>query len=134
MHYTETPFGEAKLYIGSVRGYKGPAFSEAQLTRVIQDFQTNWNDVNDWTIAVRITKTNFVCMDYTENGWEIAGINYPRFPRTADQMQKFFKELQEHLMIEFGQNRMTVTLDFMNYGDSRKHSMAEREDAEQTHR
>jgi len=134
MNIKETPFGEAKLYIGSVRGYRGLPFSEAQLTRVVQDFQKSWDEKWDWTCAVRITKTSFVCMDYQENGWEIAAINYPRFPREPKQMKDFFTELREHLMIEFGQNRITVTLDFMNAGEMRRHSMGEREEAEQCHR
>src|SRR4051812_46342094 len=100
MQYKETPFFELRLYIGSVRGYKGPHFSEAQVTRVVQDFQTTWKQKHGWTVALRFSKTNFVCMDYTEPGWELSAINYPRFPRAENELEDFMSSLQDHLMIE----------------------------------
>lgn len=119
MKYTNASFGEARLYIGSVKGYKGQPYSEGHLTRIIQDFQKAWQDANDWTVGVRVTKTSFVCCDYQEPGWEIAGVNYPRFPVKPAQLREFFKELRDHLMIELGQNRATISFDF-NLGDGDK--------------
>jgi hypothetical protein len=133
MKYKQLPFAEIRLYIGSVRGYKGQPFSEAQLTRVIQEFQQDWKERHEWTCAVRMTKTSYVCLDYQENGWEVSVINYPRFPRPTAELEKFMKELREFLMIEFSQNRISMIEDY-EASECRIITMAEKDDAEQTHR
>ncbi len=131
MKHKFAEYAELRLYIGSTKGYKGPAFSEAQLIRVVQDFQRGWEEANGRTHTVRFSKCMYVCMDYVENGWELAIINYPRHPHPIGHLNEFIDQLQDHLMIEFGQNRITVQKDT---GGSRGASMSEREDAEVSHK
>jgi len=76
-------------------------------------------------------------MDYAEAGWEIAVINYPRFPRTPEQLTDFMGELREFLMLELRQNRVTIMYDLPTHNTihrPRHISLAERENAETTHR
>lgn len=131
MEYKRADYAECRLYIGSVKGYNGPPFSEAQLIRVVQDFQRGWEELNGYTHVVRFSKCMFVCMSYIENGWELSVINYPRRPNKPFEIMKFVKELQEHLMIEFGQNRITVMYDVPGAEEA---EMAERPDAEVSHK
>lgn len=130
MEIKQKEFFESRIYVGSKRGYKGESFTESQLTRIIQDFQTYWNKKNDWTIALRISKTNFICMDYSEVGWEIAAIQYPRFPKEVSEIEYFMDSLAEFLLIEFGQNRISIISDYSN-GQIK---LFEKENAEQTHK
>lgn len=131
MNHKIAEYAEFRLYLGSVKGYKGPAFSEAQLIRVVQDFQRAWEEANGRTHTVRFSKCMYVCMDYVENGWELAIINYPRNPQAVEHLSSFIGELQDHLMIEFGQNRITVMKDVPN---SWKADMSEKHDAEVCHK
>ena len=131
MNYKQADYAECRLYIGSVKGYNGPAFSEAQLIRVVQEFQRGWEELYGNTHVVRFSKCFFVCIDYVENGWELAVINYPRRPKEIGYIEKFVRELQEHLLIEFGQNRITVMYDVPGAEEA---EMAERPDAEISHK
>lgn len=131
MNRTSKPYHEVKLYIGSVRGYNGRSFTESELMRCVQDFQTVWNKERGWTVAVRLTKTLFCCMDYSEAGHEIAAIQYPRFPKKPEEITDFMRELQRHLLVEFRQNRMSLVI---NGQEEEIVELLERPDAEQTHR
>ncbi len=103
------PFFEARLYIGSNTHYNGAPFSELDLMRAIGVFQKE-NRVDDKPIPVRITSTRYVCEDYTEIGWEVGIINYPRAPRSDDDLRVFILDLAKHLLEKFQQNRISVIL------------------------
>lgn len=130
MNRSSLPYHECKIYIGSVRGYNGRTFSESELMRCIQDFQTSWNKDRGWTVAVRLTKTVYCCMDYSENGHEIAAISYPRFPKKPEEINEFMRDLQRHLLVEFRQNRMSLVIN----GQEETVELLEKDNPEQTHR
>jgi len=74
------PFHEVRLYIGSLRGYKGAEFTKDELIDFIHEVQAEAGA--DEAGPVRVTATEFVWgahdQRYREPGWEIAVINYPR--------------------------------------------------------
>jgi hypothetical protein len=134
MKTTRTPYYEYKIHLGSKRGYNGPPFSETYLLRVVGDFQADWDKKNGWTVPFRVSRCTFLVMDYVEAGFELAAINYPRFPRTTEQLESFCSALQEFLLLELGQNRITLTVTSAKGGDDEYHSMMEKEQAEVTHK
>jgi len=101
------PHYEARLYIGSRENYDGPAFDVDRLHEVIKDFQ-NEHLVDDVLIPVRVTATTYRAGDYSEDGWEVAVINYPRKPRDRIILESFMFELAQHLLDVLKQNRISV--------------------------
>jgi hypothetical protein len=100
------PTYEVRAYIGSVRGYDGASFSKEDLIGAIGHYQKVAEQ--GIVMAVRVTPTSFVYQDYVEDGWEIAAINYPRFPKQQGQVDDFMIGLAKYLLNRFEQNRMSV--------------------------
>ncbi len=126
MRHASVPYHEVRLYIGSKRGYNGPPFSRGELFRKVSQFQSDWKERYEWTVALRVSECYYLVMDYMEVGHELAAINYPRFPREREELNHFMAELREHLLIEFGQNRITVVWDdMMPFIDMMEHPNAE---------
>ena len=112
---------EVKLHIGSMRGYHGTQFTKEELIKKIAEFQGKLQ----WAaMTVRVSATTFVFQDYKEDGYEVVAINYPRFPKEKKRIKLFMRDLAKHLIIEFEQNRITVT-------EPKKSIMFESENAEE---
>lgn len=81
------------------------------------DFYFNVQDVanicNKWVNEVKdcvtITKTQYHYVNGWEPGVKIGYINYPRFPRTKEEILKRALDLAERLRVGLKQNRVTVT-------------------------
>ena len=119
------PTYEVRAYIGSVRGYDGENFNKEELIEAIGHYQSIIEQ--DLAIAVRVTPTSFVFQNYVEDGWEIAAINYPRFPKKPRQIDDFMFGLSRYLLNRFEQNRMsvvspsvTILLESVNPGENPK--------------
>jgi hypothetical protein len=93
------------MWIGSVRGYNGRKFLLNTLLKKIGEFQKKHENA----CSLRVTPTTFIFQDYTENGWEIACTNYPRFPKKPEEIDDFMMRLTQFLLVEFKQNRITVS-------------------------
>ena len=115
---------EARLYIGSVQGYHGTPFTFEELKEEVGNLQSE--SPKEEMITVRIAPTNFVCGNYSEAGWEVADINYPRFPKAEALITLFMMELAKRLLVCFNQNRISII--FPN-----ETIMFESEEAEQIH-
>ena len=115
---------EARLYIGSVQGYHGAPFTFEELKEEVGNLQSE--SPKEEMIPVRIAPTNFVCGNYSEAGWEVAAINYPRFPKAEALITLFMMELAKRLLVCFNQNRISII--FPN-----ETIMFESEEAEQVH-
>jgi hypothetical protein len=98
---------EGKIYIGRRRRYDGPYFNDKDVTDIISEFQ---GVSPDEACCVRLTNVQYVFNGYTEYGFEIASLNYIRFPKTVEQLESFIIKLGKHLLVELDQNRITVTL------------------------
>ncbi len=95
---------EVKLYLGSVEGYHGKQFSEEELVKAIGLFQKGHAE----SMPVRVAPTCYVHEDYSERGWEVVAICYPRLPKHREQINLFMNELAVHLLDKFKQNRISV--------------------------
>ena len=115
---------EARLYIGSVQGYHGTPFTFEELKEEVGNLQSE--SPKEEMIPVRIAPTNFVCGNYSDAGWEVAAINYPRFPKAEALITLFMMELAKRLLVCFNQNRISII--FPN-----ETIMFESEEAEQVH-
>ena len=102
---------EVKLYLGSVeRGEVSVIrhWSKESLISEIGLFQKKYKIA----VPVRVTGTTFVCNDYTEDGWEVVAISYPRTNHSYKQTKDFMLSLGEHLLRVFGQSRICVLADY----------------------
>ena len=100
------PTYEVRAYIGSVHGYNGEKFSKEELAEAISHYQIIIE--KGVALTIRLTPTSFVFQDYVEDGWEIAAINYPRFPKKPPQIDDFMFGLSNYLLNRFKQNRMSI--------------------------
>lgn len=121
MKRVQEPTYEARIYIGSKREYEGEEFTFEELRSFIAKYQDR-----EVTCPLRITETHFMFQDYLEKGWEIAVINYPRFPKDPRELERFVVGLADSLMYEFKQNRISVVCPERTY-------MFEANEAKQTH-
>ena len=95
---------EVRAYVGSRRYYNGAALSEQDVIDVIAREQK----LSGEKIPVRMTKTEFICDDYREEGWELAAINYPRHPKEKKTILDFMLQLGKSLCFHLEQNRVSV--------------------------
>jgi hypothetical protein len=94
---------EVKLYIGCREGYYGKEFTEDELVEAIGSFQSRYDE----SAPTRVTKTRYVDQTYSESGWEIGVVNYPRKPRTKAQLHRFATDLAVYLLETLKQQRIT---------------------------
>lgn len=98
---------EVRVYLGSINEDTSKEFSKSDLVREIGIFQESCEQ----TIPVRITNTTYVCnTNYTEEGWEIAAINYPRVETESSKIDIFMKDLAVCLLDKFKQNRISIIM------------------------
>ncbi len=98
------PTYEVKVYIGSRRQYNGTDISKQDVIDVITMEQRH----HEPTFPIRITKTEYISLDYREEGWELAVINYPRYPREKEELLSFMLQLGQKLCCHLEQNRVSV--------------------------
>ena len=98
------------IYIGSKEGSSNRSFSERELIEKIKKFNAAYKlETKEREITVRINKNRYVCSYYSEKGFEISVINYPRFPRPVDVLDNFMMELASYLLVELKQHRISVS-------------------------
>ena len=99
-----TPYHETSLYIGSVLP-NGKEFSQQDLEKCIGLFQDDYEQI----IPVRITPTSFVSgSDYTEKGWKVCAINYPKLDIKIVDIDNFMRKLAINLLENFRQYSICV--------------------------
>lgn len=91
-----------KVYCGLKEGYNGDLHSLNELKVKCQHF------CNGVKLGVTITETEFVYVDGNEPGAIIGIINYPRFPKSEEEIKKIAIELAKVLMNEFKQIRVSI--------------------------
>ena len=97
---------ECKIFMGSVRqGLDGSHFQYQHVTEEIKRFQLANLDTK---IAVRITATRFIFAHYSERGFEIAAIQYPRFPLKEHKIWTWMNNLGKHLKEVFEQKSLSI--------------------------
>ncbi len=102
---------EVRLYIGSMFGYHGDNFTKEELKEEVGFIQKQFKEkytFESGVIPVRMTQTEFISEDYSEKGWELAAINYPRFEKAESTITVFMYELARHLLVRFNQHRISL--------------------------
>jgi hypothetical protein len=100
---------EVRLYVGSREGYGGPEFGRERVVEAVRDFHR----IHPHHVAcLRVTPCCYVVRDYLEEGWELACINYPRFPKPFGMIDEMMRALGRHLLVSLKQNRVTVVGDY----------------------
>ena len=105
------PFYECKIYVGSVASeinvnkWNNEVFTQSQIESCCGEIQRAY----DYIIPIRITPTTFISdIDYCENGWEIAAIDYPKLPYNKRQIKRWMRSLAETLLMRFKQHTICV--------------------------
>jgi len=89
------------IYIGLREGYDGDTHSIEEAIDVCSKF------VDELGLCVTVTPTNYVYSGGYEPGIIVGLINYPRYPKTKDVLNRYGVDLAEKLMKHFKQNRCT---------------------------
>ena len=97
---------EVRIYLGSINEETKKEFLEKDLIREVGLYQ----DSHSQKIPLRITRTIFVCEDYSEGGWELAAINYPRTETESKNIDDFMMGLAGHLLEIFKQRRISIVM------------------------
>ena len=101
------PTHNVSIYIGSQERYKGKDFGKYELMEAIADYQTL---LGDKSCTVRITRCGYLYQSYWEKGYQISTINYCRFPKPVELIEKFMLGLAEKLLYKFNQNRISIVM------------------------
>ena len=104
------PYYESKIYIGSIS--HAPLDANLKLFIDIIDL---WEAIGveqekyKMVIPLRVTKTTFLSgLNYKENGFEIAAINYPRVSASIEEIDEFMLLLARKLLTKFWQHRVGI--------------------------
>lgn len=98
---------EISIFIGSKNEVTGEFFTKSDLIKEIANFQSNYK--NDRFFTVRVTDTTYVSgKEYSEDGWQITAIQYPRAPSEEWHIRRFVSEMAQALQVIFSQNRVCV--------------------------
>ncbi len=92
-----------QIWIGLRKKYSRKVYSMDRVRKICDEWV---NEIGD---CVTITPTEFRYLNGNEPGVIIGYIQYPRFPRSADEIDERAIELAERLMLKLKQNRVTIT-------------------------
>ena len=93
---------ECRIYLGGRRGYTGPAIEEAELLKLLADYEHPYKQ------GLRVTRTVFLGKHGSEPGWEIGTIRMPAYGdiQSTDAVLRVMSDLAEFLLRELGQERV----------------------------
>ena len=98
-----------KIYVGLRGGYSDVVHSPDLVTEYLQGF------CDDLGFCFSISDTKFIYKDGNEPGVVITIINYPRFPKTKEELTDIAINVAEHLKILCNQQRVSIVCDDLTY-------------------
>ena len=93
---------EAKLYIGLKEGYEGWIRCISEIELVCQKY------CDEVGLCVTVTPTKYIYKSGNEPGAIIGLINYPRFPKSSDEIDQHMADIAVLLMPKLHQKRCTI--------------------------
>lgn len=102
METTTVPTYWANIYLGLKEGYDGPVSDVEVVKMFCEDY------CKEFERCVTITPTHFVYINGSEPGVIIGLINYPRHPKTSEEIHRLALVLAGALANKFNQMRVTV--------------------------
>lgn len=100
--YNEVPTYEVKIYCGRRVGYTDEILPLSEVERICDEF------VNGEKACVTITETQYRYVGGWEPGVVVGFVNYPRFPKSKDEIRSQAHRLAERLLLELRQFRVSV--------------------------
>ena len=100
---------ESKICLGLQEGYSGIIHSLDEVKQICQQY------CNKVGLGLTITSTNFIYVDGQEEGCIIGLINYPRFPRTENEIFGHAEELAKIFIDKFKQERISIVCSDKTY-------------------
>ena len=92
----------AKIYLGLREKYSKKIHTIEELKDLLQDY------VDKTGFCVTVTPTNFIYTDGREPGAIIGLINYPRFPKTKNELKQRAEEIAKLCKQKYKQNRISI--------------------------
>src|SRR5574338_431721 len=92
----------ANIYLGLRQGYSDKVCSVEDVREWLQEY------CNNVKLGVTLTPTEFIYVDGREPGVIVGLINYPRFPRHADNVKQAALDIAKGLMELCHQERVSV--------------------------
>lgn len=92
----------ANIYVGLQQGYDGPHKTVAEAREICQIY------CDDVKLGLTLTPTEFIYVNGCEPGVVVGLINYPRFPKTNEEVEAHALTLGELLMKTMNQYRVSV--------------------------
>lgn len=92
----------AQIYIGTRQGYSGFLISVDEIKKWLQDFCTEVG------LGVTITPTEFIYSNGNEPGVIIGLINYPRFPKSVNEIKDTALTIGNNLLKLCKQERLSI--------------------------
>jgi hypothetical protein len=88
--------------MGLKDGYDGIQCKPWQAELIVQKY------CDEIGFGVSIKPTRFIYTDGSEDGVEIGLINYPRFPKTVEDIKEHALTIASILMVKFNQHRCSI--------------------------
>ena len=106
-----SPTFTADIYVGLKPGYEGkiPKFAYEIVEKSCKSY------CNAIGLAVTLEETHFIYKYGSEPGVKVGLINYPRYPKTADDILKHALALAKNLKDALEQYRVSVVTSDMTY-------------------
>lgn len=95
---------QAQIFCGLRKGYGEVYFSIEKVYEICQEYV----DAIGWCVS--ITPTRFVYKEGTEEGAIVGVIQYPRFPKVEEELERRTIDLAHILLVELEQLRLSIVL------------------------
>jgi hypothetical protein len=92
----------ANIYLGLKQGYSGPITPADEVRAWLQSF------CNEARCGVSLSPTEFIYVDGSEPGLVIGFIQYPRFPRSIQEIKDLATRIAEGLLTLCQQQRVSI--------------------------
>jgi len=92
----------AKIYLGLKEGYTGIIHTLSELKDFLQE------EINKGGLCVTVTPTTFIYTNGREDGAIIGFINYPRFPKTKEELEKTSERIALLCKEKYKQKRVSI--------------------------
>jgi hypothetical protein len=93
---------ECKIFVGLKEGYSGRVHNISDVELLLQEY------CDSVRFCFTVTPTKFIYKNGNENGCIIGIINYPRFPKTEEELKDVAVYIANLLLTELNQFRISI--------------------------
>jgi hypothetical protein len=92
------------IFVGLKEGYTGPPHTLDEVKRICQGY------CDDIGLCVTVTPTEFIYRGGNEPGGIVGLINYPRFPKSEEEISAHAAEIAKRLLDGLKQDRISIVM------------------------